>query len=257
MALNFKKKSKTKKTNESTKSGPDTPTKKGKGKGFLLTGEAAGKAQAKETILAAQRKAQRENNVFRFWIPDGAETEITFLDGDLDADGVIDAPMFYEHQLKLAGSWQNWFVCLQTVGEPCPICEQGDQSKLVTVFTIIDHSSYKNKKDVMIKDTVKLFVCKQETIKHLQKLATKRGGLAGVTFDVSRAGDNAANVGNIFDFTEKRTLKELQKVYGGKDKTIVPCDYQKVIAYKSEGDLRDMGFGDSVVGSEANYDDEL
>ena len=44
-------------------------------------------------------------------------------------------------------------------------------------------------KGKVIKNTRKLFIAKNQTIKMLTKLAAKRGGLQGCTFDVARTGD--------------------------------------------------------------------
>lgn len=256
MAINFNKKQKNKKTS-GTEGKSDPKATKKKSTGFLLTGKKAVEAKQNEKIKDDQRKAARENKAFRFWMPEDAEVTLTFLDGNLDADGVIEAPMYYEHQLNLAGSWQNWFVCLKNIDQPCPICESGDESKLVTAFTVIDHSVYESKQGKVYKDNVKLFVCKQMTMKLLQKIATKRDGLTGCTFDVSRTGENSAGVGNMFDFCEKNSLKDLQEEFGSKEKTIEPFDYQKVIEFKDEQELRDLGLGGEVIGNESDYSKEL
>lgn len=235
---------------------------------FMKVGKAAQTALAQDTEKAAAKAAQADQT-FRFWIPPETDTSITFLDGKLDEDGVLDAPIFHEHQLFLNQSWKNWFVCVAEQ-EPCPICESGDEAKLVAAFTIIDHSEFEGKKGTY-KDTIKLFVCKRDTYKLLQKIAEKRGGLAGATFDVSRTSKNDASVGNVFDFTEKRTKKQLCEAYPSIADRMGPLDYEKEFPYLDAASLREMGFGSTPTGGEphysqhettgggdtSNYDDEL
>lgn len=245
MAVNFGNKNKGKQQTET-----EAPSKTNL-PSWMKKGKAAQKALEDEK----EQQDKKYNKIWRFWLPNDAETKITFLDGNLDSDGMLDCLMWHEHQLQIAGSWQNWFTCVKEE-EPCPLCEQ-NESRMVAGFTIIDHSAFNSKKSGVIKDTLKLFICKQETLKMLQKIATKRGGLAGCSFDVSRSGDNSAGCGNMFDFIEKKTLAELQKQYGTKDKIIQPYNLLEVIEYKDAAQLRAEGFGTPPIGSEANYNDQL
>jgi len=218
---------------------------------FMKKGKEAQKEIEKQDALAAQKSS---DTVFRFWLPVGGETAITFLDGDLDEDGLLDVGMYYEHQVYMNGDWRNWFVCTADE-EPCPICEGGDKPSLVGAFTVIDHSEYESK-GKHYKDQVRLFVAKRDTVKKLQKIATKRGGLAGCRFDVSRTGDKSPNVGDMFDFTDKRPLSEVLEQYNVDG----PLDYEKHIIYRPAADLRKLGFGTVPVGAESNipnYEDEL
>ncbi len=211
---------------------------------FLKKGAEAHQEMEKADVKQA---AAEKNRAFRFWMPDGAEKEITFLDGDLTEDGLLDIVMYYEHQIFMNGAWTNWFVCTGEQ-EPCPICEGGDTAALVGAFTIIDHSEWKDKKGVKHKDEKKLFVAKRPSIKQLQVLATKRKGLAGCTFDAFRTGDQAAAVGNVFDFTEKQKLKVIKKKYSMED--VEPYDYEDVIQYMEAKELRKLGFGSLAVGED-------
>lgn len=227
---------------------PASPPKSG-GVSFLKKGKAAQETFAKEEHKAEQSAKGR---VFRFWVPKDKETSLTFLDGDLNADGVLDIQFFYEHNINMNGKWGNFFVCTQDE-EPCPICEGGAYPAYVGLLTVIDHSEYVSKKDNMThKDNVKMMVVKRDTVKMLQKLAIKRGGLRGCRFDVSRTGDKSASVGNVFDFTEKHAEAALVKLYGDKSK---PINYEEVLskAYLSAKDLRKLGFGSSSgpIGGEA------
>lgn len=233
----------------------------GGGLSFLKRGKAAQEAMAKEEHRIEQAS---KSKVFRFWIPNDTDTEITFLDGDLD-DGILDIPFLYEHNINMNGKWGNFFICTQDE-EPCPICEGGNNPSYVGLLTVIDHSEYVSKRDgKTYKDNVKLFVAKRETIKQLQKLAAKRDGLRGVRFDVSRTGDKSASVGNIFDFTEKYSEAQLKKMF---PESHEPLDYEELLGeqYMTAKELRKLGFGSSAgpIGSEdapweggGDFEDEL
>jgi len=224
---------------------------------FLKTGAASAKLAQK---AAAEQEARQQsgNRMFRFWMKEKEEARITFVDGDLAKEGPLagypDPPRYYEHNLFLNGVWNNFFVCPEKTspdsGEKCPICESGDKPALVALFTVIDHRQIQSKdKTKTYKDTKKLLVAKPQTYELLTKHAIKRGGLAGCTFDASRVGDKSASVGSMFDFVEKKDVKELQKLYmvertdpktnqKVKVTNFTPADYEKEIQYRTGEQLR-------------------
>ena len=51
------------------------------------------------------------NRVYRLWLKPEGETTIVFMDDK--------PPIIEEHQLKIGDSWQNWFTCLEVLGQPC------------------------------------------------------------------------------------------------------------------------------------------
>lgn len=227
------------------------------GMSFIKKGKAAQEVMAQEEHKAEQRS---KGSVLRFWLPKDKDACITFLDGNL-ADGMLDIPFYYEHQVNMNGSWNNHFICTQDE-EPCPICEGGGAPSYVGVFTIIDHAEYVSKKDgKTYKDQVRLLVAKRDSIKQLTKLAEKRGGLRGCKFDVSRTGDKSPAIGNVFDFTEKHTDAQLTQLYTAKahdgkvyDKS-KPLNYEEILTnmYMPAKELRKLGFGSMTapVGSES------
>lgn len=230
---------------------------------WMKKGEDSAKLAQQEELAQEQRKAE-QGKMFRFWIKENEDARITFVDGELSADGHLLPPRYYEHNLYLNGSWGNTYVCPEKTnpeaGEKCPICAGGDRPSLVTLFTIIDHRQFKGKNDVVYKDTPKLLVAKTQSFELLNKIAQKRGGLAGCTFDVSRMGDKAAAIGSMFDFVEKHDVEVLKKEFTrkvkddkgnetGKVETIFkPADYEHEIVYRSAEDLAAMGFGKGGVG---------
>lgn len=225
---------------------------------FLKRGAESAKMAQKAAQEQEQRREQ-QGKTFRFWMKEKEEARITFIDGELATEGplagYLDPPRYYEHNLYLNGSWNNFFICPEKTnpdsGEKCPICESGDRPALVALFSIIDHRQFQSKdKTKTYVDTKKLLVAKPQTFELLTKHAVKRKGLAGVTFDASRVGDKAAAVGSMFDFVEKNDIKALQQKYmvertdpktnqKVKITNFTPVDYDKEIQYRTPEQLKE------------------
>jgi len=210
--------------------------------------------EAKEQWSKQNKKDddKRKNLSFRFFLPRGKSAMITFLDGKINDEGILDCPMYYEHQLHMNGSWKNWFVCVGTEGA-CPICEgTGKEPAYVMALSVIDHSKFTSKKDQKeYKNQRRLFVFKRDTLKMLISLAKMQGGsLVGLTFRVSRSDEERSpNVGDDFDFQGKSSVEGLKKKYGDQAD---PFDYEKALPYVPAEELRKMGFGSgNRVGDEA------
>jgi hypothetical protein len=260
MGLNFAKKTAPKPVeDEAPAPKAKSAAPKGNGMGFMKKGAAAKEAYQHEEAKAEAAKAE-QGKLWRFWMPDdGEDRKITFLDGDVDSDGMLDIPMFYEHTIKLNGEFKQ-FVCTEKNGddnaEPCPICAKNEKEfnpALVGVMTVIDHTPHKIKSGPnagkVIKNTRKLFVAKKNSIKLLTKLAIKRGGLAGCTFDVSRSGDKSPGVGNQFDFVEKfDDLSSIMEQYGLKEEEVMPANYEDEIPYRTADELVALGAGKAFGG---------
>lgn len=216
---------------------------------FLKKGAKAQAALAEANARAAAIDEEKKHRVYRYRLPMDAEGQITFVDGGLDEDGLLEITMYHEHNMQLNGSWNNWFVCVAET-EICPICEGGGKPHLVGAFTVIDHPAWKDSDGKTHSNERRMFVAKRETLKQLQKIATKRGGLAGCTFDTARTGDKSASVGNMFDFVEKRSPAILKKLY--KEAADV-VDYELAIVYRTAKQLRALGFGSAPLGAD-DYD---
>lgn len=245
MAVNFANKSKQNKikkagTNVHNKNAPPSWAKSG----------AAGAEKLKQADAKAKAQQAEYGKLRRFFLKKGEEKNITFLDGDLDAEGFPRVPLFDEHQLYLNGSWGNHFVCCAET-EECPVCEGGAKPYFVAVYTIIDHSEYEYN-GVVYKNQKKLFAAKRGSYKQLMKIAKKRGGLAGCTFEVARVGDKAPAVGDMFEFLEKNPLAEIQDQFKTKDDDMSPLVLEKEITYRTAAELKALGFGTTGVGSGAS-----
>lgn len=212
---------------------------------FLKKGTESQKQVAQAEAESEARKKQA--SIRRFWMPEGKETQITFLDGELGEDGVLDSVTYWEHQVKLNGHFRNWFPCTKDM-EPCPICAMPDYSpSLVAVFTILDHTKWEDKDNKTHQHERRLFACKRDTLKRLQFLAGKKGGLKGATFDVSRIGEKSAGVGSDFDYVGTQPLEDLAASLHLSPEDVQPYDYEEVIPYMTANELANLGFGASAV----------
>jgi len=257
MALNFMKAGQAKAAaaaaNQTTAAGINSQAASPKSApiGFLKKGKAAKQAFENEEAKAEMAK-QEAGRMWRYMMKDGTDKRITFLDGELDEDGMLDIGIFYEHTIRINGGWTNFICTAETdTSQPCPICESGDRPSYVGVMTVIDHSDHTIQKGPnagkVIKNQRKLFVCKRNTIKQLTKLAAKRGGLAGCTFDVSRTGDKEPSVGNQFDFVEKfDSYEEIATKYGLTLDDVQPANYQEELKYRTPEELIELGVGKAV-----------
>lgn len=257
MALSFAKKGKTTAKSDDDagdaqeKKTPKSETKKTTVTGWMKRGQAAKQALA-EDEARAEKAREEAGKMWRFWMPPDEERKITFLDGDLDEDGMLDIPMFMEHSVKVNGSWENYVCTMETDGH-CPICAKGDsKAALVGALTIIDHTPHKIKSGPnagkTIEHTRKLFVAKKLTISLLSKLAVKRGGLTGCTFDVMRGNDKTASVGSQFDFDAKSSPEEIAEACGIPIEQVQPADYDAEITYRNSDELAELGLGPAASG---------
>jgi hypothetical protein len=176
----------------------------------------------------------------RFWLKPLEKAYITFLDGEL-VNGILISHQLWEHNIQINGRYEP-IVCVHEDGE-CYVClTTSDKPSLVRYFTIIDHREFKARDGKVYKNQIRLLAAKRGSIKTLTAMAIKRGGLAGCTFEVTRTEKKQSNIGNLWDFEKKRTLQELQKVYGTKDTLIRPLDYAKEAPFYSKEDLIAIGF---------------
>jgi hypothetical protein len=217
-------------------------------------------ALAKQEEAAQQARKDAQGKLFQWFLKDKEDASCTFVDGDLSPEGFLLPPRYYEHTVKVGGQFQNYVCPEQTDpagGHKCPICEQGERPSLVALFTVIDHRSFKGKDDKVYTNTRKLLKAKPTSFELLNKLAIKRGGLAGCRFDVSRNGDKSAAIGSLFDFTEKNPVDDLKAKYtrtykdkDGKEHTVCdfePANYTEEIVFRGEDELRQLGFGKGAV----------
>lgn len=231
---------------------------------FLKSGKEK-KALMKAEKRKEQMREEQRDKLWRFRIPEDQideEFEITFLDGNLDSEGLIESPVYYEHSVKYNGKWVNFVSCKED--EEDPLEEQGQEPYLAQAFTVINHTPYEASNGKVYKNRKMLLVAKRNSMKQLQKIATKRGGLAGCTFEVSRSNNKAAAIGDMYNFVEKISDEKLRKKLikaGVKkkevDELMAPANYRKELTYYSAKQLQKMGLAEErKTLSTKDYDDD-
>lgn len=233
---------------------------------WMMKGQKAQNAVA-QAEAAAAAAAEAAGKLQRFWLMNGGEASITFLDGRLSKEGTLDIPMWYEHKAPVGGRWEN-FVCVANV-EPCPFCEGGDKHQLVGGLTVINHTPYTytkgQKAGQTIGDRRQLYIPSRTALKMLQTLAGKLGadgsGLQFMRFDVNRTGEKEPRVGNLMTPMGRTTKADLLKQFG-KD-LVEAADFEKEIVYRTGAELAKMGIvgpntiGNTTAGDEAAAADEV
>lgn len=214
MAIKFgnKVKSASEDTSQKEAAPAETTAKKSSGKmKFLKRG-----ADAQSALAAQQAKMDANNLPWRFRIPPkniGDDFSLTILDGGLNEDGFLDGAYWAEHTCFIGGRYEN-FVCIAEQ-EPCPICESNENASMVLGLTVVDWTPFTFKQGpragLTIPCSLKALICKQTTMKVLQKQATKRGGLEGCMFEVSRSSDKSPAVGDMYEFVEKYPISDIQE----------------------------------------------
>ena len=207
----------------------------------------AANAAYNQAKFKQEQAAEASKRMWRFYLKVGEERAITFLDGDLDDEGVLNMFSFNEHNLQVAGEWKQ-FVCVSDT-EICPLCNSGNKPRFVGVLTVIDHTPYEIKKGPkagqIIKNQRKLFVATFQTVERLRHFASKRGGLRGWKIEVSRLQDKDPAVGSTFQFENQTSPEKLVELYAENG---VPADYSQEIAYLSAKELLGLGLGSAAKG---------
>ncbi|MGI4990990.1 hypothetical protein ACRXCV_00030 (plasmid) [Halobacteriovorax sp. GFR7] len=213
-------------------------------------------AAAQQAMQQEQAKADmRSNGTYRFYVKHGEERTITFLDGNLDANGLLDIPFIHEHRVKVNGSYEN-IACTEP-NEACPLCDMAKQSNsqdygfsaFIGYLTVIDHTGYVDNNGVQHADVIRLYAAKRKTIELLTKMAQNSGTLAGMSFKVSRSSDKSAAVGDIYVPVGQYNVVDLINYYKQQDPNskIGVLNYDKEVTYFDANTLRGMlGMGNGL-----------
>jgi hypothetical protein len=196
---------------------------------------------------AAKAAKEAADKMRRFWLEAGEERTVTFLDGDLSADGGLDCVVLHEHFVQLGPKKYEQFICVQDT-ENCPLCASGNRADTVAVFTIIDHTPYTIQsgpnQGKTISNVRKLYVAKPSTYRDLKVWAAKKNGLRGWTVEISRQSDQDARVGKMFNFVERQTPDTLTE-WGELGQ---PADYAQELTYLTADQIVATGACKAISG---------
>lgn len=203
------------------------------------------KAEEEREAKRAQGGSPEAIKSQRFWLPPNKEARVTFLDSGLF--------FLKEHQIKLNGSFRNWFTCRSDI-DTCPFCDAGESFSFVSVSTILDHTEWATKKGKKVYCTKKLFVCKGDAKKGLMLQVDRRGDLRMSQYIINRLSSEDYTTGSQFDYQGPITEADLRKMASAVGMTLEaylgmtekqtleeylkPFDYQKVFEPLSIADAR-------------------
>lgn len=105
---------------------------------------------------------QRANRLFIPSLPQGTGKRVIFLTEH-------PAPRFWEHPVKVDGSWTNFYVCTRNVHDDgCPICQRTNFPRYKAgVYTIVDRSERLDDDGKVYKNEKKLFVTQNMSLHRL------------------------------------------------------------------------------------------
>lgn len=227
------------------------------------------------TVKAEVERQATANGPNRFWMPENSSKEFLFIDDD--------PFMIHEHNPQMNGSWKNWITCLQGVSDSAPCCEAlGTKSRYACwYFTVVDLSSWTDKKGNVYKNEIKFFPAKLKTAQKFERKKKERGSLVGSIYRASRDGQKSSSVGDEFEFVREADLtklfehvvyknKKLSELYSKANadaeqlhllkkvfqlqigegnaviNKVVPFDYRSLLAPKDASELRPMLHGASA-----------
>lgn len=211
--------------------------------------------ERKEQQAAA--RASGLDRVFRFYLNQGDETEVIFLDDDL-SDGVA----FHEHHLQDSqGKWTVHEVCPGEVAS-CAICNELPQNNpsFVLNLSVLHLNAYQDKKTKEWRNSRELFCIKHQQLPKFKKILkaakAKYGTLRGVVLRLHRPKGEATSsprIGEPVPFDSGMSfefVKNLKKEYGHpairsqqtkaivkeEDVDITPFDYEAIFPHAFDVD---------------------
>lgn len=197
---------------------------------WFQTGE-----QAIDKSFADHQEDMARRSVRRVWMKPATAIEVVALDEEFFT--------FWEHQLQIGERWDNFYTCLRNKNAPCPLCEAGFESKLTTVFTVIDCNRWEDKQGKVHQYEKKILPVKVNTAKMLKDKKSSWGGLKGKAIRIHRKGPKDAATGSDFELVMKdgkivevRMDALAKKLPPNTD--LNPYDYRTLFYPKTYEDLR-------------------
>lgn len=152
---------------------------------------------------AMDRAYQKPKSFFsdRFFLKEGAEAIIAFVDGDNTPEEAIGN--FREHQYTaLDGSYTNYASCVGAGA--CALCEKGLAAYDAWPFTVVQlRASFQTKEGNAIPIGRKLLLSKKEAVQKILRYVGQKQGLVGSVWAVYRTSKTAYTIGDDWQFLYK------------------------------------------------------
>lgn len=164
----------------------------------------------------------------RFSLEKGESARVTFMDGNLTREGLIELWLYKEHFLPIP---PYRFVCV-AYNEECPICRDGFRAHLMGAGTIYDHRV----------NATRIFCVAYSSLSRMAVKAKEVNGLKGWTVLMTKTGNARTRIGDVMEFEGRMTDSELMAAYGRRGR-LPTMNYAKHLGYLSAKELRKQGFG--------------
>lgn len=211
------------------------------------------------------RRAQQQNQPFRFWMPPGTERKIIVLD-----DQPEDFFYRYEHAVFNPDTNRNdiYLDCADDSGT-CPVCANTDSKPYYALYlTVIDLEPYTNKNGEEIEWSRKLFVVKSGMQRPWVREAEREGGLRGKVYRIFRDAQTDPVTGHQIEldldeepYTEEQLAEFVREYTDREGKVHVedcsqPFDYDAIMPEMSIEELAAaVGGAPATPGSRAAEDE--
>jgi len=172
--------------------------------------------EGQEAALARGASAEQDGKPWRFWLAQGKETTVTFLDDH--------PPVISEHWVRSAvHKGGDTYTCLSVLNQPCPLCAAGDRAYVAGYYHIHDGVAWKDKEGKDQAGRVKIMCAKAKSFKVIKKYSERFKGLTGMAFDVERSPERtSAAIGDMYIPLQKLTAQEIDALLGVPLASVVP-----------------------------------
>ena len=195
---------------------------------WFNTGVQAVEKEAKRNEEQRNNKAPR-----RIWLPANSEKKVIYLDDE--------GFSFYEHSYEQGGNSYNYHTC-PGKASGCPHCASGKKPYLLTVYTVIDKSEYKDKTGAVHANEKRVHALKVDSALALARKSQRWGGLKGKEVVIARKGPKDAAAGSDFEANTNKDDKKIVYQLDPNNEKHRPFDYRAVYAPKSIEEIReDLG----------------
>jgi len=150
--------------------------------------------QGFDGINEEERRLDDQQGPHRLWIPGGASKDVVWAD---------DEPVcVHEHNPKMNGNYRNWFTCLQGVYDEVVCCQKvGVKGRYYCGYlTAVDCSEWTDQRGNKHQYELRLVPMKLRSLKKFRRKKDDRGSLIGTMWKLTREDNNAASIGDDWDF---------------------------------------------------------
>lgn len=141
-----------------------------------------------------ERRLDESQGPHRLWIPGGASKDVVWVDDD--------PVCIHEHNPKMNGNYRNWLTCQQGVYDEVVCCQKiGVKGRYyVGYLTAVDCSEWTDQRGNRHQFEMRMVPMKLRSLKKFRRKKEDRGSMVGTMWSMHREDDNAASIGDDWDF---------------------------------------------------------